>query len=113
MLASLVANVPGNVAISNAWIGLDYTSYMGSTNWLDGTPITYSKESDTPGTYPLCIVITGTGTWRAFSCNDEREYICKKLGGMFKLYQISIKITVSLSLFSIKSGDARHHILML
>ena len=56
MLVSLVLNSPGNYAGSNAWIGLDYDSYMGSTNWVDGTPITYSKEPDTSGTYPLCIV---------------------------------------------------------
>ena len=90
MLASLVLNAPGSSIGNNAWIGLDYASYMWSANWVDGTPVTYSKEPDTSGTYPLCIVIAGTGTWRAFSCNGNREYICKKPGGMFKLYQIKI-----------------------
>ena len=86
MLASIVANAPGSGLGSNAWIGLDYNSYTGSTNWVDGTPVTYSKEPDTIATNPLCFVITGSGTWRAFPCNDERQYICKKPGGMFKLY---------------------------
>ena len=78
MLTSLVLNAPGSDIGSNAWIGLNYTRYMVSTNWVDGTPITYSKEPDFASTYPHCIVIAGTGTWRAFSCNGEREYICKE-----------------------------------
>ena len=86
MLASLVLNAHNGDTGSNAWIGLDYTRYMRLTNWVDGTPVTYFKEPDTSGTTTLCIVIAGSGTWRYFSCDDDREYICKKPGGMFKLY---------------------------
>ena len=81
MLADLTVKVTGDTGY-NAWIGLDYNRYMLSTNWVDGTPITYSRTADTVGTSPLCIVITGTGAWRAFSCSDHRSYICRRSGGM-------------------------------
>ena len=81
MLADLIVQITGDTG-SNAWIGLDYNRYMSSTNWVDGTAITYSRTADTPGTSPLCIVITGSGAWRAFSCSDEREYICRRPGGI-------------------------------
>ena len=82
MLADLIVKVKGDTG-TNAWIGLDYNRYMLLTNWVDGTAITYSRTVDTPGTSPLCIVITDTGTWRGFSCGDERHYICRIPRGMY------------------------------
>ena len=82
MLADLELKVGGSTA-GNAWIGLDYNRYMLSTHWVDGSPLTYSRTVDIPGTSPNCIVITGTGTWRGFSCSDERNYICRRPGGIF------------------------------
>ena len=86
MLASLVTQTTGsgNDTRGNSWIGLDYNRYMQSTKWVDGNPITYSSILDSTGTSSHCIVISGTGTWRAFPCSDRREYICRKPGGMFR-----------------------------
>ena len=89
MLASLLTQTSGDTGL-NAWIGLDYNRYMQSTKWVDGNPITYSSTPDLTGTSSHCIVITGTGTWRAFPCSDIREYICRKPGGMYNLYKLSL-----------------------
>ena len=90
MLAYLVRQSHGGDRGGNAWIGLDYNRYMQSTKWVDGNPITYYSTLDSTGTNSYCIVISGTGTWRAFPCSDGREYICRKPRGMFNLYKLSL-----------------------
>ena len=77
LTAQLVTRFVG--ANSNAWIGLEYTNYVQRSNWVDGTPVTYTSTLANPGV-THCLVIRGSGSWISFDCNDQRYYICRQQG---------------------------------
>ncbi|XP_059143603.1 C-type lectin-like [Physella acuta] len=64
----------------NCWIGLSDERQEGLWEWLDKSPIVYSKWSygEPDGdTYQNCAVIYGWSSWYSAFCSDLFNFICK------------------------------------
>ena len=76
-------NDPGAIA----WIGFYYDRNNQSTTWLDGSLMTFTNNyMDTRSTG--CMTISANKDWYLDSCDEMRQFICRKTGEYFFLQYV-------------------------
>ncbi|XP_061134400.1 C-type mannose receptor 2-like [Syngnathus typhle] len=74
--------VKGLTNAAALWLGADVSVGAKGSKWADGSAIEYVHP--TLGTFNgNCLsFLTGDGTWKYDSCNNERGYVCKRRGNV-------------------------------